>query len=82
MSKSLFERTKFKLGYNAEIGKNWTWTYSRSWHVYFFGKGTRGGISYISNRYSKASNKYLKSYDLNQESKYIIYLHLNGHLYT
>ena len=28
-----------------------------------FEKGTRGGISYISNRYSEASNKYLKSYD-------------------
>ena len=30
----------------------------------FFEKVTRGGISYISNRYSKAHNKYLKSYDL------------------
>ena len=28
-----------------------------------FKKGTRGGTSYISNRYSKAKNKYLKSYD-------------------
>ena len=28
-----------------------------------FEKGTRGGISYISNRYSEASNKYLKFYD-------------------
>ena len=37
-------------------------------------KGTRGGISYISNRYSKANNKYLKSYDPKQESKHIIYL--------
>ena len=27
----------------------------------FFEKGTRGRISYISNRYSKAKNKYLKS---------------------
>ena len=40
----------------------------------FFEKGMRGGVSYISNRYSKANNKYLKSYDPKQESKYIIYL--------
>ena len=40
----------------------------------FFGKGMRGGVSYISNRYNKANKKYLKSYDPKQESKYFIYL--------
>ena len=43
-----------------------------------FENGTRGGISYISNRHSKASNKYLKSYDPKQESKHIIYLDANN----
>ena len=43
-----------------------------------FEKGIRGGISYISNRYSKANNKYLKSYDLKQESKYTIYIDANN----
>ena len=43
-----------------------------------FENGTRGGISYISNRYSKANNKYLKYYDQKQESKHIIYLDANN----
>ena len=38
----------------------------------FFEKGTRGGISYISKRYSKANSEYLKSYDPRQESRHII----------
>ena len=37
----------------------------------FFEKGTRSGISYISNRYIKANNKYLKSYDPGQELQHI-----------
>ena len=44
----------------------------------FFEKGTRGGISYISNRYSKANNTYFKSYDPKQESKHVIYLDANS----
>ena len=40
----------------------------------FFEKCMKGGVSYISNRYSKVSNKYLKSYDPKQESKLIIRL--------
>ena len=38
----------------------------------FFKKGTRGVISYISNRCCKANNKYLKSYDPKQKAKHII----------
>ena len=38
----------------------------------FLEKGMRGGVSYISKRYNKANNKYLKSYDSKQKSKYII----------
>ena len=38
----------------------------------FFEKSTRGGISYVFNRYSKANNKYLKSYDPKEETYYIL----------
>ena len=44
----------------------------------FFEKGMRGEVSSISNRYSKANNKYLKSYDAKQESKHFIYLDANN----
>ena len=44
----------------------------------FFEKGTRGGVFYISIRYSKANKKYLKSYDPKQESKLIIFLNANN----
>ena len=44
----------------------------------FFEKGTRGGVSYICNRYSKASKRYLKSQDPKEESKHIIHLDANN----
>ena len=37
-------------------------------------KGIRAGISYISNRCSKANCEYLKSYDLKEESKHSSFL--------
>ena len=44
----------------------------------FFEKGMRSRVSYISNRYRKANNKHLKSYDPKQESKHIISLEANN----
>ena len=40
----------------------------------FFEKVMRSAISYISSRYSKGNNKYLKSYDAKQESKQEYYI--------
>ena len=37
----------------------------------FFEKGMRGGVYYISNRYSKVNNQYLKSYEPKEEWKHI-----------
>ena len=46
--------------------------------TYSYKKGMRDGVSYISNRYSKANNKYLKPYDTKQKSRHIIYLDANN----
>ena len=67
MSKSLFQCTKLKLGWNAQYDKRETQTYYR-----FFDKGRRGGVSCISNKYKKANNRYLKSYDPKQKSKHTL----------
>ena len=44
----------------------------------FIGKGMRGGVSYIANRYGNANNKYMKEYDEKAPSKYIMYLDANN----
>ena len=44
----------------------------------FVEKGMRGGISDIAERFSKANNKYMQSYDVNEPSKFITYLDENN----
>lgn len=44
----------------------------------FIEKGMRGGISYISHRYGKANNKYMKDYYSSGPSKFIMYLDMNN----
>ena len=43
-----------------------------------FEKGIRGGISIISNRYGEANNKYMKGYNKNKLSKFLMYLDANN----
>ena len=44
----------------------------------FIEKGMRGGTSYIANRFGEANNKYMKTYNENSPSKYIMYLDANN----
>ena len=44
----------------------------------FIEKGMRGGISYIAHRHAVANNKYMKNYDPEVESSYIMYLDANN----
>ena len=44
----------------------------------FIEKGLRGGISYIAHRHAEANNKYMKNYDPDKPSRYIMYLDANN----
>jgi hypothetical protein len=44
----------------------------------FIEEGLRGGISMISNRFSKANNPYVPDYDPDQDSSYVMYLDANN----
>ena len=41
-------------------------------------KGIRGGICHARHRYAKANNRYMKNYDKNIESSYLMYLDANS----
>ena len=56
----------------------WECVYNPGMYIFFGKILRRNSISYISNRYNKAYNKYLKYYDPKQEWKHIIYLDANN----
>jgi hypothetical protein len=44
----------------------------------FFEKGMRGGTSYIAHRHSTANDKYMETYNEEDESKFLMYLDANN----
>ena len=59
--------TQIKLKLISDIGK-----------YYFVGNGLRGGISYISKKFSELNNIYMKNCDPKKENKYITDLDANN----
>ena len=63
----MLKMTDAKLEKVSDIGK-----------CLFIEKGSRGGISYIAERYAKANNKCMSDYDLHKPSTFITYLDKNN----
>ena len=64
---ALLKKTEIKLDLLSDVNM-----------ILFIEGGIRGGFSMISNRYGKANNKCMKTYDPSEESKYITYLDANN----
>ena len=64
---ALLKKTEIKLDLLSDINM-----------ILFIETRIRGGVSMISNRYSKANNKYMENYNPAEESKFITYLDANN----